>query len=249
MTSSGVHGRGQLQPAPRAIRWWLTVGTLWSVLFTAVYLVEGATRPGYDAWRQAISTLSLGPGGWVQQANFVVLGVVTLGLALVWRKILEGGVCATWYPIMRAVEGLSLIGIGFFSTDPTLGYPPGSVSVAPFSTAHGTAHFGFLFMIIFAQMCGLFIISRRFSGNPDWRGWVFYSILSGVLINVLIALFGITNAHQFEYAGVFERVATNIEALWGLAIVGRLWHGARLVNGHTGTREPIPSAGHRPTSA
>ena len=49
----------------------LTGGALGGLLFTAVYLVEGATRPGYDALVLPISALSLGPGGWVQQANFV----------------------------------------------------------------------------------------------------------------------------------------------------------------------------------
>ena len=48
-------------------------GSLGGLVFTAVYLVEGATRPGYDAGTQAISALSLGPGGWVQQVDFILL--------------------------------------------------------------------------------------------------------------------------------------------------------------------------------
>jgi Protein of unknown function (DUF998) len=174
-------------------------------IFDAVYLIEGTTRPGYDAWRQAISTLMVGPGGWVQQANSILLGGLTLVVAAVWRRILKGGVCATWYPIMRGIEGLSLIMIGFSLTDPV--------------------HTFWLFMIIGAMMAGLFIIARRFWGDPNWRGWAFYSAASGVLINVCIALFGIATAHHFEYAGVLERVATNIEPIWGLAILGRLWTG------------------------
>ena len=95
---------GQRVAVPRRVLWWLTYGTLAPVLFTAVYLVEGAVRPGYDGWRQSISALSLGPGGWVQQANFAVLGLNTLGVAYVWSRILRGGVGATWYPFMRALE-------------------------------------------------------------------------------------------------------------------------------------------------
>jgi hypothetical protein len=41
----------------------VTTGAAWSFLFLAVYLLEGATHPGYDAWTQPVSTLSLGPGG------------------------------------------------------------------------------------------------------------------------------------------------------------------------------------------
>lgn len=223
-------------PVPRRLLRWLTYGTLAPLLFTAVYLVEGATRPGYDGWQQAISALSLGPGGWLQQANFIFLGLNTLLAAVVWRRVLKGGMGATWYPIIRALEGLSLIGIGFLSTDPASGYPPGTLPPPPFSTAHGVVHFALLFVIIFAMMAGLFIMARRFSGDPHWRGWVAYSVISALLINTFIALFGITNGHHFEFAGVFERLATNIEGLWGLVLLGRLWAGVRFMKG------PIPKA-------
>src|SRR5258708_14157841 len=94
-----------------------------SLLFTVVYLIEGATRPGYDPWRQAISALSLGPGGWVQQANFVVFGVLTLISAFGWRQVLKPRAGAIWFPILQGTAGLGLIIAGFFSQDPAPGYP------------------------------------------------------------------------------------------------------------------------------
>ena len=199
------------QPVPRALLVWLLIcGTMGPAFFDAVYLIEGSTRPGYDAWRQAISTLMAGPGEWVQQANFIFLGVVTLGVAVVWRRILKGGVCATWYPVVRGIEGFSLIMISFSLTDPF--------------------HTFWLFMIIGAMMAGLFVIAGRFWGDPNWRGWVFYSVASGVLINVFIVLFGIAQ-HTSEFAGVFERLATNIEPIWGLVLFGRLWVGTPFFRG------------------
>jgi len=223
---------------PLRLLLWLAYGTIAPAVFTAVYLVEGATRPGYDGWQQAISALSLGPGGWLQRANFIVLGVNTLLVAAVWRRILKGSIGGTWYPIIRGLEGLSLIGIGFFSTDPAPGYPPGAVPPPAFSTPHGIIHFALLFVIIFAMMAGLFIMARRFWDDLHWRGWVAYSVISALLINTFIALFGITNGHHFEYAGVFERLATNIEGLWGLVLLGRLWTGVPFMKG----RIPIASA-------
>jgi hypothetical protein len=74
-------------------------------------------------------------------------------------------------------------------------------------------------------MAGLLIMARRFWGDPYWRGWTWGSILAAVAINVLIALFGVANAHGFAYTGVLERVDTNIETVWGLAILTRLWTG------------------------
>ena len=40
-------------------------GGIGALLFTVTYLIEGFTRPSYDAWKQAIAALSLGPNGWV----------------------------------------------------------------------------------------------------------------------------------------------------------------------------------------
>ena len=119
-------------PVPRKLLLWLTFGVAGTVLFPIIYVIEGVTRPGYDAWQQAISALSLGPGGWIQQLNFALCGVSVLWLAYVWRKILAGGVCATWYPIIRGIEGLGLIAIAIFSQD-SAGYldvgwdPPSSL--------------------------------------------------------------------------------------------------------------------------
>jgi hypothetical protein len=100
------------------------------------------------------------------------------------------------------------------------------------------------------MMAGLFIMARRFWQDPDWRGWVFHSVASGILINVFIALFGITSAHHFEYAGVFERLATNVEPIWCLVLLARLWAEARFYRGSVpdarrsarpATSEPSPS--------
>ena len=41
----------------------VSCGGAGAFLFTATYLLEGATRPGYSSWQQPISALSLGPGG------------------------------------------------------------------------------------------------------------------------------------------------------------------------------------------
>ncbi|HEY5003880.1 MAG TPA: DUF998 domain-containing protein [Ktedonobacteraceae bacterium] len=62
-------------PVPRRLLLWLTYGVAGIVLFPIIYLIEGATRPSYNAWQQAISALSLGPGGWIQQADFAHFGL------------------------------------------------------------------------------------------------------------------------------------------------------------------------------
>jgi hypothetical protein len=66
--------------APRRLL--LAGGILGSLLFTIVFLASGAARAGYDPWRQPISALSLGAGGWLQSVNFVVFGLLMACFAL-----------------------------------------------------------------------------------------------------------------------------------------------------------------------
>jgi hypothetical protein len=193
-------------PVPRTLLLWLTYGVTGTVLFLIVYLIEGATRPGYDAWGQTISSLSQGPGGWIQRLNFALCGVSVLWSAFVWRKILAGGVCATWYPIIRGIEGLGLIAIAIFTQDPL--------------------HTVFLVVIVEAMTIGLFVIARRFWKHSLWRGWVTFSVACGLLPMVLMPVFGVAlNAHSVftGYAGLFERLATNADTIWSLVLLARLW--------------------------
>jgi uncharacterized protein DUF998 len=212
-----------LTPVPQKLLLWLSFGTVGSVLFLTTYLIEGVTRPGYNAWQQAISALSLGPGGWVQQVNFVVFGVIVVFTAFAWRKFLKGGVGATWYPIVRGLEGLGLIVDGFFSQDPSPNYPPGVGTIAP--TLHAEIHLVFAFVSITAIAVGLFILAWRFAREPHWRGWATYSVITGFLTIVFITIYGALSGQNSEIAGLFERLSTGVGTLWGILFFIRLWAG------------------------
>jgi hypothetical protein len=53
-------------------------GVVGAVGFVVAFLVEGFVRSGYDPVRLQISYLSLGVGGWVQVASFLIAGVLVL---------------------------------------------------------------------------------------------------------------------------------------------------------------------------
>jgi hypothetical protein len=226
LSMEGTAGSSVVGPVPRRLLLWLTYGAAGTMLFPIIYVILGATRPGYDPWRQSISALSLGPGGWTAQLNFVLCGVSVLWMAFVWRKILAGGVCATWYPIIRGIEGLGLVAIGIFSTDPGYGYPPGTPSGPGHSTLGGTLHLIFTSLILNVMCLGLLVIARRFWKNPGWRGWTAFSVICGLLPIVFIPFFviGQNNQTAFSgYAGLFERLATNADTLWTVVLLVRLW--------------------------
>lgn len=193
-------------PVPRKALLWLTAGFAITLLFPIIYTIEGMFWPGYSPLRETISSLAFGPTGAVQKLNFALCGVGILVMAFAWRQILAGGVCATWYPIIRVVEGAALIAIGIFSLDPL--------------------HTAFMIVILQAMTLGLFVIARRFWGRPAWRGWAAFSIVCGLWPMVVMPLFGIAlsgHGALSGYAGLFERLATNADTVWSLVLVVRLW--------------------------
>src|SRR5439155_14475679 len=63
-------------------------GVVGPLLFILVFLIEGATRLGYSAWRNFVSQLAESDQGWEQIANFLVCGVLVLGFTLMLRRTL-----------------------------------------------------------------------------------------------------------------------------------------------------------------
>jgi hypothetical protein len=193
-------------------------GTFGGLLFTAIYLLEGATRPGYDPMAQPISTLSLGPGGWLQQANFVLFGTLLVLSAVGWRRLLRGTPAAIAYPSTRAIAGIGLIVDGLASQDAAHGYPPGTTTTASF---HGAAHNAAAFVVILALAAGCFILARRFSIDPVWKTWAPIAAAAGLLTLGFITAFGASGGTGGA-AGVFERLAGGANSVLGAAVLLRL---------------------------
>ena len=53
-------------------------GVVVPLVFVVVLLMEGLTRPGCNSWRDKGSSLSTGPGGWMQIGNFIACGLLIL---------------------------------------------------------------------------------------------------------------------------------------------------------------------------
>ena len=170
----------QRQDLPLATRLLIAGGVVGPLLFILVILVEGATRPGYSAWRNFASDLSQGEQGWIQIANFLLCGVLLLGFALGLRQVFRSGTGRVWGPLLLGLFGFSLLIAGLFVTDPSLGYyPPGTSSST--QTLHGTIH-GINAPLAFGSLtAAIFVLARRFASDPAWKGWALYSWGTGAL--------------------------------------------------------------------
>lgn len=211
MTASTKSLEGQSQSS----RLLLAAGAVGPLLFILVFLVEGATRPAYRAWHMAVSSLSDGPMGWTQRANFVVYGVLLVCFAVGLKRALRTGKGATWGPILLGTFGLCVIGAGFFTTDPGLGYPPGAATPTS-PSVHGVFH-GLFSLVGFASLiAACIVLARRFTLDPAWHGWSLYSILtaSGVLVFFVLTGVATASADPNSPAGLLQRIMIIIGWVW-----------------------------------
>jgi len=157
----------------------LAAGAFGPPLFVVVLVIEGATRPGYSAWRHYGSQLATGDGGWVQVVNFIVYGLLILGFAVGLRRALQSGRASIAAPVLVGAYGLALVVAGVFVTDPTLGYPPGAAEV---HTTHGLIH-GLAGLATFSFLTAACLaMAFRFAWDPASRGWRTYSLSTALLI-------------------------------------------------------------------
>ena len=103
-----------------------------------MFLLEGAVRDGYRPLRHPVSSLGLGPRGWIQAGNFAVTGTLFLAAAagLARDPAASGRAAAA----LIGAAGAGLIGAAVFPTDPVSGYPPGTAEAITQPSRTGFAH-------------------------------------------------------------------------------------------------------------
>lgn len=204
----------------------LAGGVVGPALFVIVLLIEGATRPGYNAWRQFGSELGLSSQGWEQVANFLMCGLLCVGFAAGLRLALRGGKGAVAGPIALAVFGAALIVAGIFKTDPGLGYPPGVPALAS-PTSHGMVHALAGLFVFVSLSVACFALARRFAGDARWRGWAAYSILTGVVVVGSLVFSNAPWLAALELAGFIQRIGIFAGWTWIALLAARLLRSAR----------------------
>lgn len=156
----------------------LLAGAVAGPLFVAVVLTQAYTRNGFDPARHPLSSLALGDLGWLQIANFVVCGVLTLAGAVGLRRALAPGRASTWGPRLVGLGGAGLIVAGIFRTDPINGYP---VGIPDTVTWHGIVHSMAPAVAGIAGLIAYAVFARRFAADRE-RGWLTWSIAAPVAV-------------------------------------------------------------------
>ncbi|WP_218839237.1 DUF998 domain-containing protein [Evansella halocellulosilytica] len=193
----------------------LRCGMVGSIMFVIVFLVDGATRIGYDPIYHPVSALSLGDRGWIQVVNFIIAGLLMIAFAVGLRRALFPGHGAKWGPLLFGLFGLSLLFSGVFVMDPMKGYPPGAPSgvYSDGTSWHHTVHDAFGIVVFTSLPIACFVIARRFTKSAR-RSWSIYSTLTGFVMIVLFFIFGTLWESDSPFSGLIQRIMLIVGFLW-----------------------------------
>jgi hypothetical protein len=183
----------------------------------AVSLVQAATREGFDLTRHPLSALSNGSLGWLQIANFLVAGVLTIVGAAGLRRAMDGAPGGRWAPRLVMVSGLGLIAAGIFVMDPGDGFPVGTPNGMPAAlTWHSYGHMAAGSISFFALIAACYVLGRHFSRAGN-RGLAVASRVAGTAL-----LLGNGWAMSGGTAGSLTLAVGGITAmLWVAAVAAR----------------------------
>src|SRR5215210_6513833 len=116
-------------PTDRVTNSLLGYGIIAGPFYVVVSLAQALSRDGFRLDTHSWSLLANGPSGWIQIANFILTGLMTVAAAVGLHRALAPGRGHTWAPLLIGVYGLSLIGAGVFRADPAQGFPAGAPDV------------------------------------------------------------------------------------------------------------------------
>ena len=192
-------------------------------VFVAVFVVEGGVRDGYRPLRHPVSSLALGPRGWIQAANFAVTGTLLLagaaGLARAGDQVASRGAA----PALIGAAGAGLVGSAVFTTDPVSGYPPGTPDALTRPSRAGTAH-NLAAVPVFFGLPAAALVCGWQSWRAGQRSFGLYSAGTAVTMLTTMGLASAAFAQSPRLAslgGLFQRASIITGFTWLTALSAR----------------------------
>jgi hypothetical membrane protein len=202
----------------RADRWLVFVsGVVGPILFVVAFTVAGLVRPGYSPVHQAISDLSVGQNGSLMDTIAVVFGLLLIGFALGFARILRPLLGRGWLWLDSAfliLRGLAQITVAIFTE------APATVRI------HSLASI----VAITSLVAAFLVIGIGLRRNARWRKWGNYSLAACLATLVLAAIvFWVftpgTPLAPAQLGGLMERLLYIETLAWYAAFGWRLFWG------------------------
>lgn len=175
-------------------------GIIAPILFTLLVIVASLIRQDYSQIYNFISDLGVGPYAMIQNVNFVIFGILSIGFALG----LRGGLPSPQGKALKAdvwlviIFGFCIVGAGIF--------PENYLSQGPHNLVSAIA-----FLTIIATQ----LLIWRGLKNADsavWGRYRTYSLISGLLSIILLLVLRV--AIGGDYQGAAQRAFLAVPWIW-----------------------------------
>lgn len=214
------------QHIDRTLAW---AGVLGPIIFVMVFTIAGWLRPGYSAGEEAVSDLGVGPQAWIQNANFVLFGLLLLAYAVGFARIMDDVLGRRRSRIGALL--IALTGIGITAS-----------AVFPAAPPTEGLHFLLGFLLAFGSATvTAFYVGRKLRGVAGWDKLGRYSFWTGIgaIGLVVLSFVALNPASPLEEAGmggVIERALAIEVFAWHLVTGWRLRQHAASVPDRRSTR-------------
>jgi len=192
-------------------------------VFVTTFLAEGVRRDGYQPLRHPVSSLALGPRGWIQTANFAVTGTLCLAAATGLARAGDPAAGRRAVPVLIGATGAGLIGSAIFRTDPVSGYPPGTPNAPPRPSRAGIGHSLAALPVYFGLPAAAAIGGWR-SWRAGRRGFGLYCTGTTLAMPAALTLgsagFG-QSPRLVGLGGLFQRIGVLVGFAWLTALSAR----------------------------
>ena len=179
------------------------------VLFTLLVLGLGSLQPEYRPWVESISAISVGPGGWLQDVNFVVFGILMGAFTIaLYRGVQPGPASLTGLAAsMLSALGIVLMGVFPMTMD--------KVGVIVHTDNHAVASL----VAYVGATVGLIALARLLAADPAWKRYAAFTHKSGMAMALMFpALLATMPAFSPVHmaVGVLQRAAL---AVWFACLI------------------------------
>ena len=113
------------QPATQRL---LACGVVAGPLYVAITMTEALSRDGFDLTRHRFTLLTAQDLGWIHQLNMLMVGMLTVLLAIGMARVLRTGRGAVWAPRLLGLVGAADLFGGLFTADAVIGFPIGTTA-------------------------------------------------------------------------------------------------------------------------
>jgi hypothetical protein len=222
----------------------LACGAVAGPVYVTLTLAQALTRDGFDPRQHRFTLLTTGELGWIHQANMLLVGVLTVLLAVGVRRMRRAGRGAAWAPRLLGLFGMAYVVGGLLTADPVAGFPPGTTPESVQTTWQGAVQNASRGVSTLLLVAASGVVAGWFAAEGR-RGW---ALFYGAAIPVVFAALTVLGSALGVNPAAPAFLAT--PWVWVTALAVHLYLGgadeAELVTAPGGLTAPGSSAWPRP---